>query len=80
MKWVISLFQHEKVFTIQGTYPAIRESLRDRGWVEKMYKLHVNPKGSSKSGKKKKKKKRKSSVATIAHSDSDGEPSDDDEG
>ncbi|XP_041347464.1 protein monoglycylase TTLL8-like isoform X2 [Gigantopelta aegis] len=36
--------KYKKVFTIQGGYSTIRQSLRRRGWVEKFYKITPPPK------------------------------------
>ncbi|XP_055999318.1 protein monoglycylase TTLL8-like isoform X12 [Ostrea edulis] len=60
--------KNRKVFTIQGGYNAVRQSLRKRGWVEKFYKMATPP-------KKTPRKRRK----TVDDSDDDDDDDDDDD-
>ncbi|UJR37974.1 hypothetical protein I4U23_030656 [Adineta vaga] len=48
--------REHKIFTIIGPYPALRESLRRRGWIEKFYRGNSLPtvNGNKKSDKKNK--------------------------
>ncbi|CAF1079154.1 unnamed protein product [Adineta ricciae] len=48
--------REHKIFTIIGPYPALRESLRRRGWIEKFYRGNTLPAvhGNKKSDKKNK--------------------------
>ncbi|KAI8782012.1 protein monoglycylase TTLL8 isoform X2 [Biomphalaria glabrata] len=46
--------KYKKVFTIQGGYSTIRQSLRKRGWVEKFYKIPLTLKKSNSLQKEKK--------------------------
>ncbi|CAF0755371.1 unnamed protein product [Adineta steineri] len=48
--------KEHKIFTIIGPYPALRESLRRRGWIEKFYRGNLLPAvhGNKKSDKKNK--------------------------
>lgn len=66
-------FQFKKVFTIQGGYSTIRNSLRRRGWVEKFYKIPVPQKKTAQV-----KKPKGSDDDDNDFDDDDGDDDDDD--
>ncbi|XP_064605541.1 tubulin tyrosine ligase 3-like isoform X2 [Liolophura sinensis] len=66
-----------KVFTIQGGYSAVRNSLRRRGWIEKFYRLTVPVK---KPPGHKRKRNSEEDEDDDADDDDDGDCTDDDDG
>ncbi|XP_050412137.1 uncharacterized protein LOC126827028 isoform X1 [Patella vulgata] len=64
-----------KIFTIQGGYASIRQSLRKRGWVEKFYKTTGPVKRASRT-----KRRKQNSESDDSDGDDDDDDDDDDDG